>query len=645
MRHMDRKDGYSITGSGKEENRGIPPAGPPGLQNVYTGLPPAARGRGIMDRQNGAGNGAGRGKQTMRKILAAMLCICLLAGAAAAEEEMRDDVYVHVTDEMVRHEVTGDKSVLLKIWDQSGLVFAYLRFDFYDGGEYRGCVISCPNEGEDYYRGPIDPETPEELENLRIECAYGVSDLAPEEAILQVMMNNPAEEHKVEMPEMKLESGKVYHLVLAAEGERAWLVPVDETGADEGAAEPEAAGEDEKAAEPETAEPEAVRGNDAEVFERLKEFFTFWAANDQDRMLPMCPPEWAEAAENPRTQLFGLLANRTPKEFRANMISGEGAERMVSDSALMDRNNGKEAEWYRLEIRLVKAADGQWYVDPESLKTYEKETDAPQAEPTPAVILDKEDGRYLTLKVWDHSGLPVSYLRFEYCIGDEPAAYEICLQEEGTEYYTTVFTPETPEELKDLRIRCFYGVSDLPPEEAARAAAAGNPAEEHEAEMPRILAEAGKEYRLLLSSDGERTMLLQLGPGELARTEEPESRSGADDAIVRLTASFFECWSTNNMAEMADLCTAEWKAGTEAPDRELFTLLGNRRPLDLRVEKISGTEGDPVRTVTVTTLMDRNNGKGYVTYRYEIEVHQAADGQWYVNPEGLRPSAAGTDRP
>ena len=105
-------------------------------------------------------------------------------------------------------------SFLFRVWNRSGVEISYLRCDFFIGHEYRGLIASCPNEGEDFYRVPYTTESPEELENLRIECSYGISDLSPEEAILQLMMGKPAEEHKVEGPDLKPEAGKIYDLSL-----------------------------------------------------------------------------------------------------------------------------------------------------------------------------------------------------------------------------------------------------------------------------------------------------------------------------------------------------------------------------------------------------------------------------------------------
>ena len=90
----------------------------------------------------------------------------------------------------------------------------YLRCDSFFGHEYREMIASCPNEGEDFYRVPYTLESLKELKDLRIECSYGVSDLSPEEAILQLMMGKPAEEHEVEGPELQPEAGKIYDLSL-----------------------------------------------------------------------------------------------------------------------------------------------------------------------------------------------------------------------------------------------------------------------------------------------------------------------------------------------------------------------------------------------------------------------------------------------
>ncbi len=138
----------------------------------------------------------------MKKLLTWILCLCLLTGTAAfAEEEM------------------GGDSFLLKVHDQSGLEISYLRFDFYADEQYMGYVCSTPDEGEDFYRCPYSTDNPEELKNLRIEVSYGVSDLNPEDAILQVMMGKEMEEHKLGTLGQEFEPGKEYDIFLIREGE------------------------------------------------------------------------------------------------------------------------------------------------------------------------------------------------------------------------------------------------------------------------------------------------------------------------------------------------------------------------------------------------------------------------------------------
>lgn len=138
----------------------------------------------------------------MKKLLTWILCLCLLTGTAAFAEE----------------EAGGD-SFLLKVHDQSGLEISYLRFDFYAGEQYMGYVCSTPDGGEDFYRCPYSTDNPEELKNLRIEVSYGVSDLDPEDAILQVMMGKEMEEHKLGTIGQEFELGKEYDIFLIREGE------------------------------------------------------------------------------------------------------------------------------------------------------------------------------------------------------------------------------------------------------------------------------------------------------------------------------------------------------------------------------------------------------------------------------------------
>lgn len=131
--------------------------------------------------------------------------------------------------------------------------------------------------------------------------------------------------------------------------------------------------------------------DDTSTVDRLDSFFRYWAANRQDEMLMLCSPSWQSSADEPKTALFHLIANRTPLDYTIEKVSGtsEDSSRTVTVTATIDRNNGKDPVKYRLNVLMVREAD-EWYVDPQSLKTYEEAetpdpalaaTDTPSPEP------------------------------------------------------------------------------------------------------------------------------------------------------------------------------------------------------------------------------------------------------------------------
>ena len=85
------------------------------------------------------------------------------------------------------------------------------------------------------------------------------------------------------------------------------------------------------------------------VTDRLETFFYYWSANRQDDMLTLCAPSWQNKVENAKTALFGLMANRTPKDYAVESVSGTDYDtsRTVTVVSTMDRNNGKDPVRYR----------------------------------------------------------------------------------------------------------------------------------------------------------------------------------------------------------------------------------------------------------------------------------------------------------
>ena len=133
-----------------------------------------------------------------------------------------------------------------------------------------------------------------------------------------------------------------------------------------------------------TATPTAA-AEDNSATDRLEAFFRYWSAGMQDEMLNLCSPTWQSGVDNPKTALFGLLANRRPLDYTVEKISGtsESTSRTVTVTSTIDRNNGKDPVKYRLSVLMVKENE-QWYVDPQSLKTYENaETPDPATAATP----------------------------------------------------------------------------------------------------------------------------------------------------------------------------------------------------------------------------------------------------------------------
>ena len=126
--------------------------------------------------------------------------------------------------------------------------------------------------------------------------------------------------------------------------------------------------------------------SDTETTDRLELFFRYWSANMQDEMLTLCAPSWQSSADNPKSALFYLLANRKPIDYTVEKVSGtsEDTSRTVTVTSTIDRNNGKDPVKYRLSVLMVKEG-GVWYVDPQSLKTYEEaDTPDPAIQATPA---------------------------------------------------------------------------------------------------------------------------------------------------------------------------------------------------------------------------------------------------------------------
>ena len=109
---------------------------------------------------------------------------------------------------------------------------------------------------------------------------------------------------------------------------------------------------------------------------------------------------------------------------------------------------------------------------------------------------------------------------------------------------------------------------------------------------------------------------------------------GLQSAAVEQMESFFYFWSVNNQENMINLCAPSWRKNVQEPKVKLFSILANRTPVEYTAEKISGTENDMARTVTVTAMINKNNGKSPEKYRFQV-IMVKENGQWYVDPASL----------
>ena len=118
---------------------------------------------------------------------------------------------------------------------------------------------------------------------------------------------------------------------------------------------------------------------DGAARDQLTSFFHFWSANMIDEMVTLTSPSWRNAIKEPKTELFGILVNRTPTSYEITNMTGTDADtsRTATVRASIDKHYGNE-EVYLFTV-LMKKEDGIWYVDPKSLATNERESATPEA--------------------------------------------------------------------------------------------------------------------------------------------------------------------------------------------------------------------------------------------------------------------------
>ena len=119
------------------------------------------------------------------------------------------------------------------------------------------------------------------------------------------------------------------------------------------------------------------------------------------------------------------------------------------------------------------------------------------------------------------------------------------------------------------------------------------------------------------------------------QTDESAQKEVADSNITDRLIAFFNHWANNRQDEMLLLCSPSWVSKQENPRSSLFTLLANRRTIDCTLESITGTDADNSRKITLTSKIDRNNGKDPELYRMTVLMVKE-NNEWYVDPQSLQ---------
>ncbi len=116
-------------------------------------------------------------------------------------------------------------------------------------------------------------------------------------------------------------------------------------------------------------------------------------------------------------------------------------------------------------------------------------------------------------------------------------------------------------------------------------------------------------------------------------TPAPEDDGLQSEAVAQLE-SFFYFWKVNHHDDMVSLCSPSWQSSVSEPKKALYQILANRTPEDYTMEKISGTDNDTTRTVTVKATINKNNGKDAELYRLSVVMVKENE-TWYVDPKSL----------
>lgn len=106
----------------------------------------------------------------------------------------------------------------------------------------------------------------------------------------------------------------------------------------------------------------------ASAEEAVSSFFLFWREGSPEAQLAVTSPAWRAAQANPLSALQAICSGWSPAgDPEILSVSGTAAEPMrTARVRVCMRDSGSQEELYVFNVILVQA-DGQWYVDPQSV--------------------------------------------------------------------------------------------------------------------------------------------------------------------------------------------------------------------------------------------------------------------------------------
>ena len=113
--------------------------------------------------------------------------------------------------------------------------------------------------------------------------------------------------------------------------------------------------------------------------------------------------------------------------------------------------------------------------------------------------------------------------------------------------------------------------------------------------------------------------------------EGSEQNDETSAACQETLEEFLYLWNIRSLDRMLEYCSAGWKAQQTNPMLRLFAILGTRNPLSYTLYEINLQKDDAYADLVI--LIDRNNGKDPVNYRFSI--HLVREDGWYLDPESL----------